>query len=212
MRRFYAWRNLLRLGAGLIVGALLANMPLDQQVRDWYRAKVHADTSGTLAFAAKQFGEEHLIISCSASAVLFGYMAASSPIGAAVGTWGTQMVRALAVVVPPQVVGQRLLGADRPSDKEGLSSHWHFCHSDKGISGHAMLGSLPFLVAAGMSANPVAQTALYACSGMTALSRIDSDSHYLSQALLGWWLAFLAVRVVRASRQANASGNGTPTV
>ena len=170
MCRFYAWRNLLRLAAGLVVGALLANLPLDQQVRDWYRAKVHADTSGTLAFVAKQFGEIRIVAACSVGAALIGGAAAANPAGAAVGAWGTQMLRALAVAAPPQLLGQRLLGSGRPSDLLDHGSRWRCFRRDKGISGHAFIGSLPFLVAAGMSANPVAQTALYVCSGMTALS------------------------------------------
>jgi len=194
--RFYGWRNLLRLAAGLIVGGLLANLPLDQEFRDWYCQKMHVASLDRFHVVTKQFGEEHIIAACSVGVALVGCVAASSPAGAAVGAWGTLMVRALVVSTPPQVVGQRLLGAGRPSDHLDHGSRWRFCRSDKGISGHAMIGSLPFLVAAGMTANPVAQVALYVCSGLTAVSRVNSDSHYLSQVLLGWWVAFLAVRAV----------------
>ena len=45
--------------------------------------------------------------------------------------------------------------------------------------------------------DPAVKAALYACSVLPGLSRINTSSHYPSQVVLGWWIAFLAVRTVR---------------
>jgi hypothetical protein len=109
-------------------------------------------------------------------------------------------LRAFAAAAPLTYGGVWLLGGDRP--KEGHGSAWQpWRGKQKGISGHSMAGALPFLVMAGMTSNPYGQAACYLCSGLTAWSRLDSQSHYPSQVFLGWWLSFLAVRVVRRARK-----------
>jgi len=113
------------------------------------------------------------------------------------------------VAAPVTYGGSWLLGGDRP--KNGNGSAWQPQRRvEKGISGHAMAGAIPFLVVAGMSSNPVTQTMCYVCSGLTAWSRVDSRSHYPSQVLLGWWLAFLGMRVVRKARKAQKRKSGFP--
>ena len=55
---------------------------------------------------------------------------------------------------------------------------------------------MPFLTAASMTENRLLRGALFVASGWTAWSRINDDQHYLSQALLGWYFAYQAVRAV----------------
>jgi hypothetical protein len=58
------------------------------------------------------------------------------------------------------------------------------------------MGAVPFITAAKMTDRAWLKTGLYACSTLTAWSRIDHDMHYLSQACLGWWMAYLASSAV----------------
>lgn len=199
-RRFYSRRNLVRMAIGLLIGCILANSPLDQWLEDAYRQHLHSDAKGAERFhkVTKLFGDRRVVIIVPVTAMAIGTLAPPSPATLAVGAWGSQMSRALVVGAPVTFGGVWLLGGDRP--KEGNGSAWHPLKEDHGISGHAFAGALPFLVMASMTANPAGQTVLYACSGLTAWSRVDSQSHYPSQVLLGWWLAFLAVRVVRKQR------------
>jgi hypothetical protein len=47
-----------------------------------------------------------------------------------------------------------------------------------------------------MTENPWAKGGLYFLSVLPAWARLDEDCHYLSQAALGWWMAYLACRAV----------------
>jgi membrane-associated phospholipid phosphatase len=211
IRRFYAWRNLVRLAIGFAAGALLANLPLsrtvDERLEAAYRERLHADTHAAtnLQWAAKQLGDRYVVTAAPIAAMALGLLAPAHPVTAAIGSWGVQFTRAFVVATPLAYGGTWLLGGDRP--KEGHGSAWQPQRGkQKGISGHAMAGSLSFLVMAGMTSNPLAQTALYACSGLSAWSRVDSRSHYPSQVFLGWWLSFLAMRVVRKKPPAANGG------
>lgn len=203
--RFYSRRNLVRLGIGFLIGAILANTPIDSWLDDAYLHNIHSDSKAAkkIQWLAKQIGDQHVVILAPIAAMSVGVLAPANPAAAVVGSWGVQFTRTFLVAAPVTYGGTWLLGGDRP--KNGNGSHWQpWRKKQYGISGHAMAGAVPFLVMAGMSSNPVAQTALYVCSGLTAWSRVDSQSHYPSQVLLGWWLTFLGVRTVRAARQRSA--------
>jgi hypothetical protein len=55
------------------------------------------------------------------------------------------------------------------------------------------------MTAAQMSDKPCVKGLFYALSTFPAWSRVNDDAHYLSQALLGWYLAYLSVRAVSAT-------------
>jgi membrane-associated phospholipid phosphatase len=52
---------------------------------------------------------------------------------------------------------------------------------------------------------------LYLASTLTGLSRINDDAHYLSQAALGWSLAFLAAASVDQTEIAKRNFSLVPT-
>jgi hypothetical protein len=93
------------------------------------------------------------------------------------------------VGAPPMLFFQSALGASRPEEGD---SHWHFFEDNNAVSGHAFMGAVPFLTAAGMVKSPVLKAFLYCGSTLPALSRINDDAHYFSQAALGWWIGYLA--------------------
>ena len=76
------------------------------------------------------------------------------------------------------------------------SSHWHPFRRANAVSGHAYIGAIPFITAAQMTDKPVVKGLFYVLSTVCAWSRINDDAHYLSQAVLGWYLAYLSVRAV----------------
>ena len=201
VRRFYSRRNLARLGIGFLIGGILANTPLDSSMEDAYRNNIHSETktAKNVRWIAKQIGDRYVVILAPVAAMTVGVLAPANPAAAVVGAWGVQFTRTFLVASPVTYGVTWLLGGDRP--KNGNGSQWQpWRKKQYGISGHAMAGAIPFLVMAGMSSNPATQTVLYVCSGLTAWSRVDSRSHYPSQVLLGWWLAFLGMRVIRAGR------------
>ena len=200
-RRFYARGNLARLAVGVLLGAVLANSPFDSWPEDAYHRNVHSETKAAAngQWIAKQIGDRYVVVIAPITAMAAGLLVPASPVAAAVGSWGAQFTRVFIVATPVTYGGTWLLGGDRP--KNGNGSAWQPRRwVQKGISGHAMAGAIPFLVMAGMTSNPYGQAALYVCSGLTAWSRVDSQSHYPSQVFLGWWLAYLGVRAVRAGK------------
>ena len=55
---------------------------------------------------------------------------------------------------------------------------------------------MPFITAAQMIENPWLKGVFYACSVLPAWSRVNDNDHYLSQVILGWYLAYLSARTV----------------
>ena len=97
---------------------------------------------------------------------------------------------------------QRATGASRP-DKSDDGSRWKPFNDSNGVSGHAFIGAVPFLGAARMSSNRLLRYGLYVASTLTAWSRINDNDHYTSQAILGWHLAWEAVKAVSESNENN---------
>ena len=53
---------------------------------------------------------------------------------------------------------------------------------------------------------------LYLCSTLTAASRVNDDSHYLSQACLGWWMAYLTCRAINQTERQDSRFSLTPMI
>ena len=94
---------------------------------------------------------------------------------------------------PPLLFLQVATGGSRPLEDH---SRWHPFEDDNGVSGHAFVGAVPFLSAAGMTDSRPLKVLWVSASTLCGLSRINDDAHYLSQAAMGWWVAYLACRSV----------------
>jgi membrane-associated phospholipid phosphatase len=199
MRRFYSRTNLLRFGIAFLVANILANLPppsestFDQRFSDWYQQHVRNESAEKIHRITKHVGDGPTAMVTGVSALVIGGLYSPT-----LWCWGVQMARGFAVAMPALGITQQLTGGSRP--EKNLGSYWRPFSSltqSRGISGHAMAGALPFLIAAEMVPHPAVKAALYLGSGLTGVSRINSNSHYFSQVLLGWWLAFLTVRIIR---------------
>jgi membrane-associated phospholipid phosphatase len=193
---FYSAGSLGLLGLGVGVHAILANTAADQNFRNWFQHRIAGDPRG-MRFA-KYFGETWVVVS-ALSAIWAVDELVESPIGIGqhywirhLGSWSRQSLRALLVGAPPVGVLQVAIGASRPGESSA-ESKWKPFDDSNGVSGHTFVGAVPFLVAAKRTDNRVLKSLFYAGSGLTGLSRVYEDSHYLSQVLLGWWIAYLAV-------------------
>jgi membrane-associated phospholipid phosphatase len=112
------------------------------------------------------------------------------------GEYACRTTRGYLVGTPSLLVFQSLLGSDRPSSGNARGSYWHPFYEDHAVSGHSFIGAIPFITAAQMVEKPWQKGVFYACSMLTAWSRVNDNQHYLSQAVLGWYLAYLSVRSV----------------
>lgn len=205
-RRFYSRRGLVLQGCGLGMAAILANTPLDEGFQDWHDTAVKGRTSDDLAVAVKWLGEGRIAIPVCVGAALLSLSALpdDEPIGV-VGQWGIRSLRGFAVGSPSLLAIQYLYcpNASRPED--GLGSRWRPFNDPYGsaaASGHSFIGAVPLLTAARMTDNGFLKTGFYALSTLPAWSRVNDRMHYLSQALLGWWLAWLAVEAVHETELA----------
>jgi hypothetical protein len=70
-------------------------------------------------------------------------------------------------------------------------------NDNNGVSGHSFIGAVPFLALAKMNGdNTVLKYVAYAASAAAAWSRVNDNGHYLSQAALGWYMAWESVDAV----------------
>lgn len=192
-KNFYSLWNLGALGAGLGMGAILANTSLDRDIRDWYQENARDRTTDNFSKAIRDLGSSTVTVSSFVGAALIGEFNKDSRLGSVVGEWGRRSLRAFITGGPPLLFLQYGLGAGRPTEGD---SHWRpFCE-DNSVNGHSFNGAIPFLTAARMVENPYLKWSFYLASPLVGLTRINDDQHYLSQVVLGWWLAFLAVASV----------------
>lgn len=195
----YSMYPLMELGVAIGIAAPLANTGVDQRVRDWYQGRVHpyGDITRNIAlWNTDRVG--HFIGSWQYMLPVYfgvwgaGIMTEDTWTGSVAAEWANRTLRALAVGAPEMGALQLALGGSRPLDGDG--SRWRPMRDNNGVSGHAFVGAMPFLTAASMIDNPWLRAPFIAGSMWSAWSRMDSDSHYLSQILLGWFIAYQSVR------------------
>ncbi len=192
---YYDRGTMAKLAYGLVLGSVLANTSMDQDFQDWYQQDVRSDDTDDFSTFFKTFGEGHLFIPTFACMAFAGKFVADWPVVGPVGEFSARTTRGYLVGAPPMLFMQFMLGASRPGETDH-SSHWYPFEDTNSVSGHAFMGAVPFITAARMTDGFFLKSGLYACSTLTAYSRINDDRHYLSQAILGWWMAYLACEAV----------------
>lgn len=211
---YYSWETL---GPSLVMfgaGAAIANTAVDQNFRNWWQRDVHTDGLREVAIDIRNLGEGAYIIPGSVAVWLAGEMLGDLPGGPALARWGGRTTRSIAVGFPMLLVMQLATGGSRPveADEHTHPSHWKFFQDNNGVSGHAFIGAIPFLTAAQLVENPWAKGTLMAGSTLVAMSRIETDSHYLSQVMLGWWMAYIATSAVERTVLAHSPYTVEPMI
>jgi len=177
--------NLLMLAGGIGGAAVLANTSADREIQEYYRDQIRSDATNDASKILKLPGEVLITIPLLLSAHLLD----NGP----VGTWAGRSLRAFFLGGPAAFVLQRVTGAGRPEEGD---SHWEPFSDSNGVSGHAFTGAVAFITAAKMEKNPYLKGMFYVASPLTALSRINDDKHFFSQAALGWFMAYLSASAV----------------
>jgi len=194
----YNRNNVGNYGFALLGAGILANTELDRQFQNWHDQHMHSGFGKELGEFSKVFGEgKYFIPIMVSSAFTYRFLQEKSGISECkLGELTDRTMRGYFVGAPTLLTMQWVLGGDRPRDGE---SYWRPFQHDHGISGHAFMGAVPFITAAQMTDKPCVKGVFYVLSTFCAWSRINDDAHYLSQALLGWYLAYLSVRAVSAT-------------
>jgi membrane-associated phospholipid phosphatase len=120
-------------------------------------------------------------------------------------------LRSFIVGGPAVLVLQRVLGATRP-EVHTHGSRWVPFYAANSVSGHAFVGGISFINAAMITDNVPLKSALYAASVLPAWSRVIQDKHYLSQAILGWWMAYLSASAVDWTENSKSDWLVTPVM
>jgi hypothetical protein len=192
---FYNPRNLAWLAGGVGVAAGLANSSIDDDVRDWYQDDVRNSKLDQYADVFKTPGYGELALPALGIMLLVTEHMPDSAAQSTVGEWSDRSLRGILVGFPMVLAGQRILGASRPGE-EPHGSHWDPWNDSNAVSGHAFMGAVPLITMAQMVENPYAKGGLYFSSTLCGWSRVNDDAHYLSQAVLGWYVAYLAASAV----------------
>lgn len=203
----YSCYSLCELGVAIGIAAPLANSHADQAVANWYQHHVRTSATDSFSHPGYYFGLYQYVLPVYFGVWTAGRLCDESLAGAVSADWASRSLRALAIGAPEVGVLQYVLGASRPSDAASAihadnfsGSHWRPFNDNNGVSGHAFVGAVPFLTAASMTENYWLRGALVVGSTWSAWSRINSDSHYLSQVLLGWFIAYQSVRSVNRTQ------------
>jgi hypothetical protein len=188
---FYTWKNTKTTTGMFAIAAILAHSDADREFRNAWQEDVRSNSWDNLSSIAHEWGDAKYLIAASCAAVGFEQLMSHTPTGDRVGEWGHRSARSLLVGFPPLLILQRVTGASRPLESS-TGSIWVLFGDENGVSGHTFVGAVPFICAAQMTENRLAVVSLYTCSTLTGISRINQDAHYLSQVMLGWWLAHMA--------------------
>ena len=205
-KNFYSPESLTLLGGGLIIGAAMANSTIDDSIHRHFQGSVRGATSDDWfesLHASKELGNGMYTLPVFATAWVAGELFPNNELMETSGRWGERSIRGFVVGAPPLIIMQQLTGGSRPTETDE-SSEWHPMRDNNGISGHAFMGSLPFITAAKMTNNRGYKALFYAGSAIVPLSRVNDNAHYPSQVALGWWMAYLAASAIDATDDPNS--------
>lgn len=191
---FYTPQRLGALAVGTGFAAALANTPADQEMANLVQRDMRTNGTDSLSRCVKPLGDGLYTIPVFLAAGLLGESTDCAAFDI-VGEWGERCWRSTLVGAPPMLGMQLVTGASRPGET-AHSSYWAPFQDNNGVSGHSFMGAIPFLCAAQMADDPWLKGSFYAGSTVVAWSRVNDNAHFMSQAMLGWWIAFLATSAV----------------
>ncbi|HUT89984.1 MAG TPA: phosphatase PAP2 family protein [Thermoguttaceae bacterium] len=211
---YYSTRSVLLLGAGFGAASLMAHTSLDEDVYAEVHWSVwhggHRDWRERLR-PTKCLGDGRFALPVFAGAWLAGELLEEAPFADVVGDWGERSLRTVLVGGPPMLLMQRATGASRPGESDS-GSQWRPFQDSNGVSGHAFVGAVPFLCAAKMTDEMPFKAAFYAASLLPGVQRIMGEKHYLSQAFLGWTMAYVAATAVDRTEHADRNVSVLPLI
>jgi membrane-associated phospholipid phosphatase len=203
-RRMYGRRSFLKLGGALLAAGGLAYSGADEALEEWHAQTVRGPASDGLARLVKPQGERFWFLVWLVVAALDGVWRSS-----AFSRWGRRNFEAMLVGLPTLWTLQYGLGSSRPQH-ENADPRWHPLAHSHGASGHTFIAAVPWLNLAHRLRIAPGRIAARAGSLLTGWSRLNDRSHYPSQVLLGWVVAWNATTAVAPPAEAPADGTRSP--
>ena len=213
-RNFYSCCSLEWLAAGLGTSAILANTNLDEEFRQSIHGPVHKDSTNLNWM--KDLGTGQYVIPAlvgiwAADAWIDSTAPGERPIAESLEAWSGRSLRGLMVGAVPVIALQSIIGSSRPGESSA-GSRWKPFQDNNGVSGHAFVGAVPFWTAAQMTDCIPLEAGFYAMGSLAGIARLQNDSHYLSQVVMGWWIAGLSVAAVDCTEWQKRSWQVMPMI
>jgi hypothetical protein len=186
---FYTPENMRALVFTMAAGGLLANTNVDMRVQKWYQDDVRSQKTDDYNIVFKELGNGKILIPLFLSSTLIFENFRGTKTDNIFGEWSRRNLRSFLVGAPIMLTLQVVTGASRPNE---TISNWNPMKDDNGVSGHAFMGAVPFINAAEMTDILPLKILFYSGSFLTGYSRINDNRHYLSQSVLGWFMAYLS--------------------
>ncbi|MDZ7723470.1 MAG: phosphatase PAP2 family protein [candidate division KSB1 bacterium] len=201
--------NTLRRAAPLFgLAAAGAHSGLDMQIRHGYQS-LRGPSGDQVSSWCKQPGEGKLLIPAALLTASLQLFSDDESILSPVTQWGQRVTRSYLVGAPPLLLMQRFTGGSRPGETDD-GAQWRPMQDANGVSGHAFMGAVPFLVLGNLQESSWVKAVALFASALPAWSRVHDDKHFLSQAVLGWSMAKWAVDAVTGSYKPNPDVYITP--
>lgn len=190
----------------MIPATFMANSPIDNEIYHFYEENIRCTATDDFSKVVKVFGSKRPLLAGLLTIYGVGSLTSNTKMGNLLLQFSENSLRSIIVGLPTLILGQNLLGADRPY--QNTDSYYHPFRNDHGISGHAYMGAIPFITAANLSTNIWLKALFFFGSTLTGLSRINDAAHFASQVLLGWTLAFASCNaILKTNRSITINGD-----
>lgn len=208
---FYTCNTLVKYLLGLGVTAIPANTAMDEHFHNWYQDDVRSSTTDGIVDVIRPFGRGQYMIPAMFGVATIATCFDDTPTGNVIADWGFRTTRGFLVGAPTLLFTQFLIGSKRPNESDH-GSYWAPFSSTHGASGDAFIGAMPWITAAKMTDSPWLKGGFYFLSTVPAWGRLNDDRHYLSQVILGWWIAYLSCDAVVKTERRNETITFAPVV
>lgn len=199
---YFGKENLQDLGIMFALIATMANTDMDYSISHRWKKGIHSSLSDRLFKVPDGIGKCNYVAAYLGTMAL-GHWQCDTEMGHTLYTWGYRSLRTLFLVGVQDPVYGWLIGNGRPYDGRKTSRWKPFKKGgEAGCSGHSFNGAIPFMTAAMMTDCIPLKVGFYGLALLPGFARINKQSHYTSQVLLSWTIAYLAARSVDCSEEA----------
>jgi len=193
-REFYLNRDaFFMIGAGMGLSAIMANTSFDREVQKYYQDNLRSPGTDRVSDIVETPGAWQVTIPCLALTSIISEEGK-------IHECSTRTLRAILVGAPAVLALQRIKGSSRPSEGD---SKWHPFKDSNGVSGHAFIGSIPFITAGMLSEDKKIKALFYTFSMLPGLARMNNNKHYFSQIASGWYIGYLSSKAVNKKKTDN---------
>jgi hypothetical protein len=199
---YFGKDNLQDLGIMFAAIATMANTNIDYSISHRWKKSIHSPFSHDFFKVPDGLGKFNYVATYLGTMAL-GHWQCDTEVGHTLYTWGYRSLRTIFLVGVQDPFYGWLIGNGRPYDGRKTSRWKPFKKGgEAGCSGHSFNGAVPFMTAAMMTDSVPLKLGFYGIALLPGLARINKQSHYTSQVLLSWTIAYLAARSVDCSEEA----------